>query len=424
MHRFSSLLSVFAVALMLTQSVSAQTPPADTDGDGIPDQQEDSNGNGAYDGGETDPYNADTDGGGESDGSEVAGSRNPVDANDDLTADPDGDGWVNGVEAQKKTSAANPDTDGDGVRDPEDPFPLEAKYQSDTNGNELPDEWEAQAGLSDGQAITDKAGDPDEDGLTNAEELANATSPLSADSDRDGVDDKTEITQGTDPNENACLNYARTDAYFADTAGHWAADRVRMLRGVRVLPDNTQMARGFGEGKSALFKPDQPVTRYEFLKLVMLGTCTKLWNSAVADKPVFSDVPSVPSETESEDATLRRRIIYSAVRYDIVRGYSDGTFRPDTDINRAEAVSILHKAARLDIFDPSAAALDPLVFTDVTPADWFTASLDIATRLSIVSGYSDGTFGPAKPITRAEAAKIVYETMLRNPMINGYVLSE
>ena len=57
---------------------------ADTDGDGLADGIEDSNGNGQVDEGELDPLNADSDNGGESDGNEVIGNRNPLDRQDDL----------------------------------------------------------------------------------------------------------------------------------------------------------------------------------------------------------------------------------------------------------------------------------------------------------------------------------------------------
>lgn len=41
--------------------------------------------------------------------------------------------------------------------------------------------------------------DPDDDGLSNAEELEVGTDPNAADSDEDGFDDGDEIEQGTDP---------------------------------------------------------------------------------------------------------------------------------------------------------------------------------------------------------------------------------
>ena len=66
---------------------------ADTDNDGISDGAEDVNKNGVVDPGETDPCNNDSDGDGMPDGWEVANQLNPL--NDDAFADKDGDGFCN-----------------------------------------------------------------------------------------------------------------------------------------------------------------------------------------------------------------------------------------------------------------------------------------------------------------------------------------
>jgi hypothetical protein len=67
---------LLAVAFMLAATIRVDALLAipasqDTDGDGLPDVQEDTNGNGILDTGETNPYNVDTDGGGESNASNV-----------------------------------------------------------------------------------------------------------------------------------------------------------------------------------------------------------------------------------------------------------------------------------------------------------------------------------------------------------------
>ncbi|MBX7257687.1 MAG: IPT/TIG domain-containing protein [Candidatus Hydrogenedentes bacterium] len=76
----------------------------DTDGDGLPNDVEDKNGNGVVDPGETDGLNADTDGDGIPDGKE------------DRSRD--------GIANPGETSPLNPDSDGDGIFDGADPSPL------------------------------------------------------------------------------------------------------------------------------------------------------------------------------------------------------------------------------------------------------------------------------------------------------------
>jgi len=49
----------------------------------------------------------------------------------------------------------------------------------------------------------------------------------------------------------------------------------------------------------------------------------------------------------------------------------------------------------------------PSVFTDLVPDDPFHAAVISLHTAGIVSGYSDGTFRPASPVTRAQAAKIL-----------------
>lgn len=412
---------IIAILLMISniQLSEAISSTLDTDGDGLTDAMEDANGNNVVDSGETDPFNADTDGGGESDGSEVAGGRNPLDPTDDLTYDADGDGWVNGIEILHGTDPLNPDTDGDGVIDSLDAFPLDSRYQVDANSNNLPDEWEKLTGLDKSLATPSAGDDPDGDGLTNAEEFARGTHPLRADTDRDGVDDRTEIEHGGDPKENACLSYGPSDAYFADMERHWARTVVARLSRTLILPDSIPILRGYASDEDGVsFFPDRSVTRYEFLKMVMLSTCAKIRFDSEKEYVTFTDVRADAPINENAETAFKRRIIYSAVHYGFIDGYEDGTFRPDAPVNRAEALKILNLAAELHELEDSFT----LSFSDVFPEDWFTPYIRAAATREIVQGYDDGTFRPGSPITRAEAAKIVYYTMIGNPVINGYVL--
>jgi hypothetical protein len=417
------LLSATLLTLLIAFSpveIDAQSANQDTDGDGLTDVQEDANRNGILDAGETNPYDADGDNGGESDGSEVAARRNPDDPTDDMTADSDGDGLVNGLELLKKTDPKNADTDGDGLIDRDDPFPLDSKFQQDNNSNGLPDEWEAKTNLDVSDVAPTPSDDPDGDSLTNAEEFARGTDPLNVDTDRDGVDDKTEIDAGNDPAENACFWYDKATSTFDDMSDHWSVSVVQKLRGVSILPDASPLIRGYTEGGKSLFKPDQPVTRFEFLKMVLLSTCTKLRSRSDSETVTFSDVRKDFRLGENAEVALRRQVIYTAAHYGIVAGYEDGTFRPDAPVNRAEALKILSLGSQLSPANTDTAP----TFLDVSSTDWFESYVRSAAAREIVSGYGDGTFGPGNSITRAEAAKIVLNTMLQNPLVNGYDLIE
>ncbi len=417
---------IIIITLLLTQGTAyAIANDQDTDGDGIPDLQEDKNGNGILDTGETDQFNTDSDGGGESDGSEVRASRNPLDRTDDLTMDTDGDGWVNGIELIHSTDPKKSDTDGDGMIDPLDPFPLDARYSTDADRNGLPDDWEQSTQLNQQTVPQSRVDDPDGDGLTNVEELSRGTNPVESDSDRDGIDDKTELAEGTNARENACFLHAREDRPFSDTKDHWSAPAVSILKSTRILPQKMPLVRGYsvqtGSGTSTLFSPDTPITRFEFLKMILLSTCTHFVTATDREKR-FTDVMNESFVGESEDAAFRRQVIYTSVHFGITSGYGDGSFKPNANVNRAEAVKILILAAQ---FSPLASSGTTLSFSDVREeTDWFAPYVKTAADREIVRGFPDGTFRPDQPITRAEAAKIIVSVMRQNPQVNGYVLPE
>ncbi|MDX9971297.1 MAG: S-layer homology domain-containing protein [Candidatus Gracilibacteria bacterium] len=96
---------------------------------------------------------------------------------------------------------------------------------------------------------------------------------------------------------------------------------------------------------------------------------------------------------------------FNAIEYlksaGIVNGFSDGTFRPENKLNRAEAVKIITEA-----FDISSASYSG-EFSDVKSGDWFANYVASVKREGIVNGYSDGTFKPGNTLILAEALKIV-----------------
>lgn len=90
----------------------------------------------------------------------------------------------------------------------------------------------------------------------------------------------------------------------------------------------------------------------------------------------------------------------------ILKGYTDGSFRPDAAITRAEFASI---AARFDKLSGG-----NKTFSDVPTNHWAYAAITSAAEKGWVNGYSDGTFRPSNAITRSEVVKITNAVLGRS----------
>lgn len=92
----------------------------------------------------------------------------------------------------------------------------------------------------------------------------------------------------------------------------------------------------------------------------------------------------------------------------ILKGYEDGTFRPDASITRAELAAVAVRFFRA----PAAPAEER--FSDIA-GHWANEAINAAAQLGIVNGYEDGTFRPANNITRAETIQMVNNVLGRRP---------
>ena len=101
----------------------------------------------------------------------------------------------------------------------------------------------------------------------------------------------------------------------------------------------------------------------------------------------------------------------------VLGGYSDGTFRPNAPITRAEFAKIAVSFAQAN----GSAVYS--YFTDVKTTDWFAPYVTAAKDSSLIEGYSDGSFKPENRITRAEACTIVNRVLGRKPSKNHMKIS-
>ncbi len=92
----------------------------------------------------------------------------------------------------------------------------------------------------------------------------------------------------------------------------------------------------------------------------------------------------------------------------VIRGYPDGTFRPDEPITRAEFVALLSKGSGLG------SAAENL-YPDCKK-HWASGAIAQLTEEGVLDGYPDGTFRPDVPISRSEAVKAVNKAYHRSAL--------
>ena len=107
---------------------------------------------------------------------------------------------------------------------------------------------------------------------------------------------------------------------------------------------------------------------------------------------------------------------------ELVGGYPDGTFRPDSPISRAEFVALVNRVFGYTEM-PAGQALRPAKYIDVAKTDWYAGEIANAAAVGYLGGYPDGTVKPQNPVTRQEVAVLLSRILPLNDesaSINGF----
>ena len=180
---------------------------------------------------------------------------------------------------------------------------------------------------------------------------------------------------------------------FQDMNGSWAKSSVENMSARLII-------QGTGNGK---FEPSRSITRAEFASIITKGLGLK----PSATMPSFSDV-STPAWYGG--------VISTAVQYQLVTGFADGSFRPQQQITRAEAMVVLSRAMKLtglqiDSSVDMESALQPFADQSDLPS-WAHDAAVKTVQSGLFTGQSDKLLAPQKALTRAEAAALL-ERLLR-----------
>ena len=164
---------------------------------------------------------------------------------------------------------------------------------------------------------------------------------------------------------------------------------VESATGVKLNKDIVGYVSGYPDGT---FKPDQSITREEALSLIY-----QLVINEDKDEIHMAESPFYDLDVHSWSA---KAVLYFYNKA-LIQGYTDGTFKPGHSMTRAEFICIMAHFIPKDVYG----GLD-FTFTDLQ-GHWARVLIEKAAAAGWVMGYTDGTFRPDQPLTRAEVITIM-----------------
>jgi len=166
-------------------------------------------------------------------------------------------------------------------------------------------------------------------------------------------------------------------------SSHWAYSFINNLTEKGIIsgfPDST-------------FKPEGTMTRAAFAKIVVLAFNIPVSTATISS---FKDIPG---------DYWALKYIEAAKSAGIIDGFSDGTFKPENMVSRAQIAKMVIVGGKFKINKTGTP------FSDMI-SHWAYNYIMTAKNLGIIGDYANGKFAPAKGATRAEAAKIMATSLI------------
>jgi len=180
--------------------------------------------------------------------------------------------------------------------------------------------------------------------------------------------------------------------YVAKFTGSWTMEKIMTLQVKLTSSNSPAMIDTLGGSASYLetsFKPDLAATR-----ATMADAVGRAWKVTYQPKVDFKDV---------QPAYWAYVYIEGCYQKGWVKGYGDGTFRPDTNATRADVAVIISRAAGIAPYDNPTPS-----FKDVPKTYWAYKEIEGMKKAGMINGYGDGTYRPDNAATRADLAVLVY----------------
>lgn len=187
---------------------------------------------------------------------------------------------------------------------------------------------------------------------------------------------------------------------LTDIEGNWAAEAIRDLAGRLIVG-------GTGDRR---FEPSRSITRAEFAAILTRSLGLKPGTGS-------QDVP-FPDVSASD---WYREAVQTAAHYQLITGLSDGTFRPQQPITRAEAMVMLSRAMAVTglRYSSDAGAETTLqAFGDYDKLPAWAKQAAVETFASgLFNGQTPNLLAPQKDVTRAETATLIQRLLRASGLI-------
>ncbi len=181
---------------------------------------------------------------------------------------------------------------------------------------------------------------------------------------------------------------------FVDAKGHWAENILSYMYAKKII-------NGDPTDGALKFYPQKPMTRSEFSVMVVNFLGINPSDYSEVSLP-YSDLDSIPFwAVDSFKALYELGIVKGRYVTD-----TESCADPMASISRAEAATIVARIL------PKGFYLTPITAPDKdNVATWAADGISTLLSIGAMKGYEDGSLLPSNPLTKAEAAKILYSAM-------------
>lgn len=187
---------------------------------------------------------------------------------------------------------------------------------------------------------------------------------------------------------------------FSDVENHWSAKDVSDMASRLII-------QGVNDHE---FQPNKAITRAEFVSIIVRALGMKSKANVEAPKDVRA------SDWFADTVT-------TAISYDLVNGYGDGTFHPNQKITRNEAAVIVARALTIVNLDTQLSANEVTQYLSSykdasTVATWADKEVAAAIKYNILQG-NNGKLLAGDDVSRAETAAMVRRLLQKAEFINS-----